>query len=185
MHRNVSPSLVVLAALLAPALVACGDAAGLTDSGPAAPAVSAAHGRSASADVNRQLAALRQATAHFHNFEKAVAAGYAVQLTGCMSDPVLGAQGFHYAKPSLIDGTAELLQPELLMYEPRADGSLRLVGVEYIIPLSAWQGSAPPSLLGQEFHVNATFGIWALHVWVGRHNPAGMFADWNPMVSCS
>jgi hypothetical protein len=23
-----------------------------------------------------------------------------------------------------------------------------------------------------------------LHLWVGRHNPAGLFAQWNPAISC-
>lgn len=25
---------------------------------------------------------------------------------------------------------------------------------------------------------------WLLHVWVWKHNPNGMFEDWNPNVSC-
>jgi len=24
-----------------------------------------------------------------------------------------------------------------------------------------------------------------LHVWLWKHNPAGMFAEWNPGLSCS
>ena len=28
-------------------------------------------------------------------------------------------------------------------------------------------------------------GFWLQHAWVWKHNPAGMFADWNPEVSCS
>ncbi len=24
-----------------------------------------------------------------------------------------------------------------------------------------------------------------MHAWVWKHNPSGMFADWNPNVSCS
>jgi hypothetical protein len=27
--------------------------------------------------------------------------------------------------------------------------------------------------------------FYELHVWAWRHNPAGMFADWNPNVACS
>jgi hypothetical protein len=26
--------------------------------------------------------------------------------------------------------------------------------------------------------------VWALHVWVGRQNPSGIFSDWNPKVTC-
>jgi hypothetical protein len=37
--------------------------------------------------------------------------------------------------------------------------------------------------MGQQFRVNSAFGVWALHAWVGRDNPSGVFADWNPRVS--
>ncbi len=130
---------------------------------------------------NQQLAALRRATAPFHNFDKAVAAGYGVPVTPCDEQLPLGAQGIHYANLALIDGTVSLLQPEILQYEPQAGGHLRLVGVEYIVPLTEAQ---PAPLLGHDFHANQAAGVWALHVWIWRHNPSGMFADWNPKVSC-
>jgi hypothetical protein len=53
------------------------------------------------------------------------------------------------------------------------------------VPFGAWAGSEPPELFGQHFHRNEAFGIWALHVWVWRNNPSGLFADWNPRVSCA
>jgi hypothetical protein len=137
-----------------------------------------------SAALQKQLAALRSTTAPFHNFEKASAAGYGVRITPCWYHRSLGAQGYHYGDPTLIDGTVELLRPELLMYEPRRDGSLRLVGIEYIVPVDAWAQPTPPTLLGQTFHHNQALGIYALHVWLWRDNPAGLFADWNPRVSC-
>lgn len=136
------------------------------------------------ADLNKQLAELRRTTAPFHRLEVAMAAGWNIQLTGCLDNPPLGAQGFHYANGLLIDGTVNLTEPELLTYEPGDDG-FRLVGVEYIVPFAAVPATDPaPSLLGQAFHANMDAGIWALHVWVWRHNPSGMFADWNPKVSC-
>src|SRR5215216_2151582 len=96
--------------------------------------------RALGAAVNKDLAALRRLTASFHNFEKAAAAGWSVQLTECLEIP-LGAQGFHYANVAYIDGEANLLEPELLLYEPQRNGRLRLVGVEYIVPLTAWTSS--------------------------------------------
>ena len=102
-----------------------------------------------------------------------------------MDMPPLGGMGFHYGNPTYIDGNVSVLEPELLMYEPGPHGQMRLVGVEYIVPLAAWQGSKPPMLFGREFEVNEQFGVWALHAWVWKHNPAGMFADWNPNVSCA
>jgi hypothetical protein len=99
-----------------------------------------------------------------------------------MSDPA-GAMGFHYGNTAFIDGNARLLEPEILMYEPQPDGTLRFVGLEFVVPLSA--SATPPTLLGHTFHRNDAFQLWVLHVWLYRENPSGMFADWNPSVSCA
>ena len=99
-----------------------------------------------------------------------------------MSDST-GGMGYHYGKTAFIDGNARLLEPEILMYEPQRDGSLQLVGIEYVVPLSA--AANPPSLFGLEFHRNEAFQLWVLHVWLYKDNPSGMFTDWNPTVSCA
>ena len=141
----------------------------------------------ASAAVNRDLATLRRVTARFHNFKTAAAAGWAAQITPCMTDPAgAGGMGFHYGNPALIDGTARVEEPELLLYEPQQNGRLRLVAVEYIIPYTAHSRDAePPELFdGQKFKQNDTFQLWGLHAWVWKDNPSGMFADWNPRVTC-
>ncbi len=148
--------------------------------------VSAEAGLALGADVNRDLAALRRLTARFHDFDAAKAADWDAQITPCLEDPSLGGQGFHYGNPAFIDGEANLLEPELLLYEPQPSGKLRLVGIEYIVPFAFVPATAdPPTLFGQEFHQNFVFGVWALHVWTWRHNPSGLFADWNPQVSCA
>ena len=140
----------------------------------------------ASAAVNKDLAALRRVTARFHNFKTAAAAGWAAQITPCMTDPAgTGAMGFHYGNPSLIDASVRADSPELLLYEPDETGRLRLVAVEYIVPLSAWTSPHPPRLFNRDFRVNEAFQVWALHAWVWKENPSGMFADWNPMVFCA
>jgi hypothetical protein len=143
------------------------------------PAVSA--GIAGDPESNQDLAAVRRATAPFHNFGKAVAAGYGVQVTPCLEQLPDGAQGFHYGNPALIDGTVSVTEPEVLLYEPQRSGRLRLVAVEYIVPLSF---DEPAPLFGQHFHANEGAGLWALHVWNWRSNPSGMFEDWNPKVSC-
>lgn len=139
------------------------------------------------AGINQDLAAVRSATASFHNFDKAAAAGYGTAITDCAEQLPDGAQGIHYANPALIgDGTVSLLEPEILTYEPQANGRLRLVGVEYIVflEIEGIPTPQPADLFGQQFHANTAAGVWALHVWIWRHNPSGMFADWNPNVSC-
>jgi len=141
--------------------------------------------RESDADVNKDLATLRQVTASFHQFDKATAAGWSAKITGCMADPTLGGMGFHYGNTALIDGTARVDQPELLLYEPEKNGNLRLVAVEYIIPYTFHsRESAPPVLFGKEFKQNDVFQLWGLHAWVWENNPSGMFANWNPNVSC-
>ncbi len=138
-----------------------------------------------SAQVNQELAELRRVTAPFHDINTAKAAGWSDSLTDCMENPPDGGMGFHFANDAYIDGTAEVTRPQLLMYEPEKNGQMRLVGVEYIIPFSVVGPTDPaPQLFGHEFHQNVAFGIWGLHAWVWKHNPSGMFADWNPTVSC-
>lgn len=135
-------------------------------------------------EFEQQLAELRRATARFHNFDAAVDEDYNALLTPCWYYSGQGAMGYHFGNLDLIDESPELLAPEILAYEPMRNGGLRLVALEYIVPIAAWQGATPPSLLGQEFHRNDVLGLYALHVWLWRHNPSGMFADWNAEASC-
>jgi hypothetical protein len=163
-------------------------AAGCTDTGPmdAEPLLDPLFSQvpsHAMANVNAELAAVRALTAPYHNFEKAMEAGYSVSLTPCLSSPE-GGMGYHYGNPEYINGTVDAMKPEVLVYEPMRNGKLRLVAVEYIVPLGLWEEAEPPMLFGQHFHENQGAGIWALHVWLWKHNPSGMFADWNPNVTC-
>jgi hypothetical protein len=138
---------------------------------------------SASGDVQRQIARLRAATARFHDFEAAARAGWGARITPCFNDPA-GGMGYHYGNEALFDGRVEALKPELLLYEPQKNGKLRFVAVEYIVPFDAWTAPEPPELYGLSFHRNEGFKLWVLHVWHFRENPSGIFADWNPKVSC-
>jgi hypothetical protein len=146
----------------------------------------AAEERPFSASVNKDLATLRRVTAPFHDFATATNAKWSAKITSCMTDPDgAGGMGFHYGNTDLIDGTASVDKPELLLYEPEKNGRLRLVAVEYIIPYTFHgREEAPPVLFGREFKRNDTFQLWGLHAWVWKHNPSGMFADWNPTVNC-
>jgi hypothetical protein len=181
-------ALTLLAAALAAA--ACtADAPTVTpDDASFAAGHAAAHGKAGStpANFNQQLAALRQATAHFQRFEVAEQAGYN-QITPCWEQRNAGAMGYHYGKEFPWDLEVKLLEPELLMYEPGPNGQMRLVGMEYVVPKAEWDKAhpnTPPTLLGQEFHPHSSLPIYKLHVWLWRDNPRGMFMDWNPKVSC-
>jgi hypothetical protein len=174
-----------------------------TPATPVTAAASEAHGAShqqsgkPSEEVNRQLAELRRATARFQDIEVARAAGYTVLFdpdgdgpgSACLSHPTEGGMGEHYIHPDrLLDGGAlNVSRPEALIYEPQKNGGYRLVGVEFVILFSDLPKTAEaPVLLGQQFmpNDNEGFKLWALHAWVWRNNPAGMFAPWNPTVTC-
>lgn len=141
--------------------------------------------------LKKQLVLLRKATAPFHNIAQAHKAGYTIPIPDnpqeCLVDPDMGAMGFHFGKGDLISNTTlNVSEPEVLIYEPQSDGSLELVGVEYVVPFSLWaKDKTPPELFGQAFLQNQRFQVWALHVWAWRSNPSGLFAPYNPDVSCS
>lgn len=142
----------------------------------------------AQAGLDPDLKALRQATARYASFEQAQQDGYTfLFLDTCMEDQSpaqRGGMGFHYVNTDLLGGAPpEITTPQALLYEPAANGSLKLVAVEYVVPVDQWTGANPPQLFGQNFVANA-FGLYALHVWLYKENPSGMFADWNPTVSC-
>lgn len=169
-------------------VLACGGHEAVTASGAASlspserPLLDAGLGPS----IEQDLAALRRVTASFHDFATATRAGWSTQITACMTDPAgAGGMGFHYGNTTLIDGTARVETPQLLLYEPEQNGQLRLVAVEYIIPYTFHsRDAAPPVLFGQKFQQVDAFQLWGLHAWVWRENPSGMFASWNPQVNC-
>ena len=130
------------------------------------------------------VAQVRDATKPFQQIAAAKAAGYTAQYpAGCAESPA-GVQGFHWLNEALVDANVELLRPELLMYEPQADGSMELIGVDYVVPFDAWTSNEAPTLLGMPFMRNVPLGVWALHIWAWRPNPSGTFAMWNPNASC-
>ena len=125
-----------------------------------------------------QLAGVRQATAPLRDATRAEAAGYE-RFLPCFESSA-GGMGQHYVDLSRLDGVIEPNNPEALVYEVRGD-DLKLVAVEYIVPQAAW-GPTAPRLFGHDFTKNDTLGIWALHAWIWRPNPDGMFANYNPSV---
>lgn len=134
---------------------------------------------------------VRQATATFADVAEAEQAGYAL-FHGCVSGTPSGAMGVHFVNGDLVaDGELEVEQPEALLYEV-SYGALRLVGVEYVVLADDWhvRHDTPPVLMGQLFNYVSSpnrYGIpafYELHVWAHKHNANGMFADWNPHVSC-
>jgi hypothetical protein len=175
---------------LAPALVAVALAACQPED---AVAPGAAHEHPAAVKVaevqQSDLNKLRRATDPYHKLRDAKAAGWRFiipNLDGslCFTKPN-AAMGFHYANTKLIeDGVVDLKHPEALIFEPQEGGGMRFVGVEYIVPIALWNQPKLPRLFGRQFAVVEGFGVYGLHVWIERENPRGLFAPWNPAVSC-
>lgn len=125
----------------------------------------------------------------------------------------LGAMGIHYFRPDLlgisgppnprVNGTStytDFHKPAVLIYEPESDGSLKLVAVENLVFEKAWQAAGhtqPPSFHGIAYNhmvdnpatkIDEAHGFmphYDRHVWAWRDNPNGMFAQYNPNVSCA
>jgi hypothetical protein len=100
--------------------------------------------------------------------------------------------GIHYVNGDLVgDGELDAARPEALLYELR-NGRLQITGVEYVVIAEAWDANhdTPPMLMGQMFNFVGSPNryrlpaFYELHVWAWKHNSDGMFADWNPGVSC-
>ena len=145
-----------------------------------------------------QVAVVRQATARFHDIDVAKAEGYELGyvngagnriITGCIASPTAGVMGYHYFKKSLIDdNVVDVNHPEGLVYTKDPDGQLRLAAAEYVVPgpnSNPAGVSTPPTVLGMQMHILVpAVGFFIQHVWVWAHNPAGMFVDWNPSLTC-
>jgi hypothetical protein len=163
---------------------------------------------------------IRAATARFQDEKVARAEGYVAapgkmcETAGMMGlDGSLGAMGVHYFRPDLlgisgppnprVSGTGthtDFRKPAILIYEPQADGSMKLVAVENLVFKKAWAAAgnkAAPSFQGKSYdsmeddpkteadEAHMFEPHYDLHVWLWRENPRGMFAQFNPEVSCA
>ncbi|MET1111851.1 MAG: hypothetical protein ABWX67_10040 [Allosphingosinicella sp.] len=162
---------------------------------------------------------VRAATARFRNVEAALAEGYVRDPTDmCDVAPMmgrpaaLGGMGIHFFRPDLLGITAppnprvdgngtntDFRKPSILIYEPRADGSLELVAVENLVFKKAWHEAGNkglPTFHGVEYDPMSDDKATPIdeahnfephydrHVWLYRRNANGMFAQFNPTVTC-
>lgn len=133
--------------------------------------------------VNPLAEKVRALDSRFEDVAVAKAEGYAP--IPCASGLTGGAMGIHYVNAAYLkDDAVDVAKPEAVMYEPTAEGTLKLIAVEYIT------SKGPASLEGHLFNFNTApnrYGLgpfYELHVWAWKQNPTGAFADMNPNVSC-
>ena len=164
--------------------------------GALAAPIAPAHADNASANA---LITIRNATADYRDFANSQSDGFTALVAtqtdppvSCISNGTAGAMGEHWANPGRVgDGVIQRQRPEVLLYEPQANGTKVLTGVEYVVIASQWlaKHDSPPVLFGKEFDLITTnpFGLppfFALHAWAWQANPSGDFSAWNPTVTC-
>lgn len=137
----------------------------------AAPNTATAH------DVAAEIEKVRLATEKYNDVNVAMAAGYVPAPPGdCVTaakeglPPQWGGMGIHYIHPKMLkikgaepkvtgDSThTDFMDPAILLYEPRADGTMKLVGVENLVFLHAWQkagNQAAPKFAGRSYDTMA------------------------------
>ncbi|UYG05091.1 hypothetical protein OCT51_06910 [Halomonas sp. LR3S48] len=169
-------------------------------------------------DVTAMIEAIRAATQRFEDVNVALAEGYVPDPSGqCVSAAAegfpaeLGDMGIHYLRPDLlgittveprVDGNGIHLDfhtPSILLYEPQADGSMLLVGVENLVFQKAWEAagnSEPPVFAGRPWDHMADDPSTASdeahgfephydqHVWF-RTNAVPHLEPFNPLVNCA
>ena len=142
------------------------------------------------------------------------APGHMCETSAMMGRPgPVEGMGIHFFRPDRLGVTGppnprvkgtgtytDFLEPAVLIYEPQADGSLQLVAVENLVFEKAWKAAghkAPPSFHGVPYDHMADDPTTKVdeahmfephydrHIWVHRDNPKGVFAQFNPNVSCA
>jgi hypothetical protein len=181
--------------------------------------IAAALAAAAPAPGEPTLDEVRALTDRFRNVEVALAEGYVRDPTDMcdvatmMGRPAsLGGMGIHFFRPDLLGITAppnprvdgngthtDFRKPSILIYEPRADGTLELVAVENLVFKKAWEEAGHkslPTFHGVEYDymfddpgtpVDDAHNFephYDRHVWLYRPNANGMFAQFNPTVTC-
>ena len=173
----------------------------------------------AAAAAEPTLDQVRAATERVRDVKVAVAEGYIRDpMDHCVVAPDIGlpaaegAMGVHYIRMDLLGVTeppnprisgsgihTDFNKPSVLLYEPKADGSLELVGVENLVFKTAWEAAGnkkPPTYQGVVWNLMQDDPATSVdeghmfvphydrHVWLYRENPKGIYEQFNPNVSC-
>lgn len=170
-------------------------------------------------DVAAEIEKVRLATEKYNDVAVALAAGYVpAPPADCVTaakeglPPQWGGMGIHYIHPKMlkIKGTqpkvtgdsthTDFMNPAILLYEPRADGTMKLVGVENLVFLHAWQragNQAAPKFAGRSFDTMADNAgtehdeahnfepHMDQHVYFAKSaNPSDQLKPFHPSVTC-
>jgi hypothetical protein len=170
-------------------------------------------------DVAAEIEKVRLATEKYNDVKVAMAEGFVPAPPGdCITaakeglPPEWGSMGIHYINPKMLkiagpkprvhgDSThTDFMKPAILLYEPQADGSLKLVGVENLVFLNAWKAAgnqAAPTFAGRSYDTMADSSSTEhdeahnfephhdQHVYFAKSaNPKDQLNPFNPSVTC-
>ncbi|MEE8293162.1 MAG: hypothetical protein V3R22_01960, partial [Kiloniellales bacterium] len=170
-------------------------------------------------DVAAEIEKVRLATIRFNDVKVALAEGFIPAPPGDCVDAAheglpahWGGMGIHYINPKMlkitqgqprVDGKSthtDFIKPAILLYEPQANGSLKLVGVENLVFMHAWQATgqhAPPKFAGRTWYTmadNASTPQDEAHRFEPHHdqhiyfkktaNPSDQLKPFSPSVTC-
>lgn len=167
---------------------------------------------------SEDLDVLRAVNEKYKDVKVALAEGFIPDPSGhCISAEAeglpaeWGAMGIHYIHPELLQISAaeprvngnsthtDFTRPAILLYEPQADGSLVLMGIENLVWIEAWKtaGNADiPRFMGREWdtmiddpatesdEAHGFMPHYDQHVWLYRENPTGILNPFNPAATC-
>jgi hypothetical protein len=123
-----------------------------------------------------ELQQAKIATAKYNNFDNAINDGYQD------INVIVPEMGYHYLKMDNLNATFEYDKPEILVYNREENGRMKLVALEYAVPISL-SSNAPAGFTGNNDQWSIYQGqLWTLHAWVWEYNPDGVFNPTNPLV---
>lgn len=124
-----------------------------------------------------ELQQAKIATAKYNDFDQAIRDGYAD------INVIVPEMGYHYLKASNLDATFEYDKPEILVYNNEENGRMKLVALEYAVPISLSPNTPPSGFTGTNDVWAVYKGVlWTLHAWIWEPNPLGVFNATNPSV---
>lgn len=154
----------------------------------------------ASGALSPELQQVKAALDKYKDPILAVHDGY-LSTVGCLDYPeggahgemqyVPGGMGVHFLNMQLVGPQLDPTKPQVLIYEPKGD-KLQLAAAEWFAPVAV-VGDDPPSIFGHTLQgpmagheplMPDGMHHYDLHVWLWKHNPAGVFSPTNPDLTC-
>ena len=124
-----------------------------------------------------ELQQAKIATAKYNDFNNALKDGY-VDI-----NVIVPEMGYHFLRMDNLNSTIEFDKPEILVYNKEENGRMKLLALEYAVPI-ALSPDGPPAGFTGTGDVWAVYKntLWTLHAWVWEFNPAGVFSPTNPNI---